>query len=201
MKVHIFDPQLNRIDGHYVNYDDAIVTELRQRGIPTIIYGSVAQSSSVGSSLSVQPLFRRGLFDEVLDDPFTWPLDSFVRLGTQFHLDMSTIDQAQFAADDLALFPNILQYQIEGVRGWLLSLPAERRPRVAIKLGWLTFAMPHYQHRTRPSRRWLQWLVAGSWRQCRRPMNPRRNGVPHPIIDAAERMSGAFEGRADVDRT
>jgi glycosyltransferase involved in cell wall biosynthesis len=147
MKVHIFDPQLNRIDGHYVNYDDAIVTELRQRGIPTIIYGSVAQSSSVGSSLSVQPLFRRGLFDEVLDDPFTWPLDSFVRLGTQFHLDMSTIDQAQFAADDLALFPNILQYQIEGVRGWLLSLPAERRPRVAIKLGWLTFAMPHYQHR------------------------------------------------------
>jgi glycosyltransferase involved in cell wall biosynthesis len=47
----------------------------------------------------------------------------------------------------LVLFPNILQYQIEGIRGWLLNLPAERRPRVVIKLGWLTFAMPHYQHR------------------------------------------------------
>jgi glycosyltransferase involved in cell wall biosynthesis len=49
--------------------------------------------------------------------------------------------------DDLVLFPNIVQYQIEGIRGWLLNLPAERRPRVVIKLGWLTFAMPHYRDR------------------------------------------------------
>jgi glycosyltransferase involved in cell wall biosynthesis len=147
MKVHIFDPQLNYIDGHYVNYDDAIVTELRRRGIHTIVYGSAQQSSSIGSGLSVQPVFRRGLFDEVIEDPFTWPLDNLVRLGGQFHLDLSTVDQAPFSADDLVLFPNILQYQIEGIRFWLLNLPAERRPRVMIKLGWLTFAMPHYQHR------------------------------------------------------
>jgi glycosyltransferase involved in cell wall biosynthesis len=48
----------------------------------------------------------------------------------------------------LVFFPSIIQYQVEGIRTWLLSLPAEHRPRVIVNLDWLTFAMPHLQHRS-----------------------------------------------------
>src|SRR5262249_8293124 len=65
--------------------------------------------------------------------------------------------------DDLAFFPNIIQYQIGGIRDWLLELPPERRPAVILKPSYLTYAMPYLQRR--PNKEIIPLLFRFSMRQ------------------------------------
>lgn len=147
MRVHIFDPQLNLADGHYAAYDAVVAAELQRRGIDTCIYGTNRPRCSIPSKLNVEPVFSRGMFEEVGTDPLTWALENFVELGREFHSDLATLGSERFAGADLAFFPNIIQYQIEGIRDWLLGLPPERRPAVVLKPSYLTYAMPYIQPR------------------------------------------------------
>ena len=85
MRVHILDPQLNLVEGHYGRYDAAIAAELTRRGIETSLYGT-ARSSTVTSQIqNVEPVFLRGMFDEVGKDHLVWAIENFVQLGREFH--------------------------------------------------------------------------------------------------------------------
>lgn len=148
MRVHIFDPQLDFISGHYPVYDAAVASELRRRGIETLIYGTARPRISAASGLEAVPVFSHGMFDELASDALTWPLENFVRLGRQFHADLARLEPERFAGGDLAFFPNIIQNQIGGVRDWVMDLPSERRPTVVIKPSYLTYAMPYIQRRS-----------------------------------------------------
>jgi glycosyltransferase involved in cell wall biosynthesis len=53
----------------------------------------------------------------------------------------------RFAGDDLAFFPNIIQYQINGITDWISELPPKRRPAIILKPSYLTYAMPYLQRR------------------------------------------------------
>lgn len=147
MRVHIFDPQLNLADGHYAAYDAAVAAELQRRGIETHVYGTSRPHCSMPSKLNAEPVFSRGMFEEVGTDPLTWALENFVQLGREFHDDLAELGSERFAGDDLAFFPNIIQYQIGGIRDWLMGLSPERRPTVVLKPSYLTYAMPYLQHR------------------------------------------------------
>lgn len=148
MRVHIFDQQLNLASGHYPVYDAAVSAELRRRGIDTVLYGTARPPASTASLLDAVPVFSRGMFDEIASDALIWPLENFVRLGREFHADLAKLEGERFAADDVAFFPNIIQYQIGGVRDWIMSLPVERRPAVVLKPSYLTYAMPYIQRRS-----------------------------------------------------
>jgi glycosyltransferase involved in cell wall biosynthesis len=147
VRVHIFDPQLNLADGHYGVYDAAVADELRRRGVDTLLYGTARPRAVAGSNADAEPVFSRGMFDEVAGDPLTWPLENFVWLGRDFHAELAKLDAERFAGADLAFFPNIIQYQIGAVRDWIMGLPAERRPTVVLKPSYLTHAMPYLQRR------------------------------------------------------
>jgi glycosyltransferase involved in cell wall biosynthesis len=148
MRVHILDPQLNLASGHFSIYDAAVAAELRRRGIETLLYGTARPNASAASGLDVVPVFSHGMFDEVATDRLTWPLENFVRLGREFHADLAKLGAERFERDDLALFPNIIEYQIGGVRDWVMGLPPERRPAVMLKPSYLTYAMPYIQSRS-----------------------------------------------------
>jgi glycosyltransferase involved in cell wall biosynthesis len=148
MRVHIFDQQLNLVSGHYSVYDAAVSAELRRRGIETLLYGTAHTPASAASRVDAVPVFSRGMFDEVANDPLTWPLENFVRLGREFHADLAKLGSGRFARGDVAFFPNIIQSQIGGVRDWIMSLPPERRPAVVLKPSYLTYAMPYIQRRS-----------------------------------------------------
>jgi glycosyltransferase involved in cell wall biosynthesis len=163
MRVHIFDPQLNLVDGHYAAYDAAVAAELRRRGIETRIYGTSRQRCSIPSQLEAEPVFSRGMFEEVGTDPLTWALENFVQLGYEFHSDLTKLGSERFNGGDLAFFPNIIQYQINGVRDWILDLPPERRPAVVLKPSYLTYAMPYLQRR--PNKEMIPLLYRFSMRQ------------------------------------
>lgn len=147
MRVHIFDPQLNLVDGHYANYDAAVIAELQNRNIETVVYGSAKSDSTINSRLSARPVFSRDIFDEIGRDPITWALENFVELGTEFYSNLASIDQNEFTKSDLVFFPNIVHNQIDAIREWVVRLPADRRPSIAIKLSYLVHAMPFIQQR------------------------------------------------------
>ena len=147
MRIHLFDPQVNRFDGHYAAYDAAIIAEVTRRGFDTALYGNIRQTSSISATLHIEPVFRRGMFEEVATDPLVWGLENFVQLGREFAEDLGGLGIERFHDDDLAFFPNIIQYQIDGVRQWLSALPSGRRPKAVLKLSYLTHAMPYLQLR------------------------------------------------------
>jgi glycosyltransferase involved in cell wall biosynthesis len=163
MRVHIFDPQLNLADGHYAAYDAAVTAELTRRGVPTCVYGSARQVSSISSRMQAEPVFSRGIFDEVATDPVTWALENFVQLGKEFHFDLTRLGPDRFTSDDLAFFPNIIQYQISGIADWIAELAPERRPAIILKPSYLTYAMPYLQRR--PNKEMIPLLYRFSMRQ------------------------------------
>src|ERR1043166_1751595 len=97
MRVHIFDPQLNLADGHYAAYDAAVVAELQRRGLETHVYGTNRPRSSLPSKLNAEPVFSRGMFEEVGTDPLTWALENFVQLGHEFYSDLARLGSERFA--------------------------------------------------------------------------------------------------------
>ena len=125
MRAHILDPQLDFTSGHFPIYDAAVAAELRRRGIETLLYGSARPNASAASGLDAVPVFSHGIFEEVATDPLTWPLENFVRLGREFHADLAKLGPERFDHGDLAFFPNIIEYQIGGVRDWIMGLPPE----------------------------------------------------------------------------
>ncbi len=163
MRVHILDPQLDFADGHYATYDAAIVAEFSRRGIETFVYGSTKRVASVPSGLDAEPLFTRGLFEEVASDPLAWALENFIQLGDELHASLATLGSERFRQGDLALFPNVIQYQINGIRDWIMELAAERRPTLVLKQSYLTHAMPYLQRR--PNREMIPLLFRYSMRR------------------------------------
>src|SRR5262245_16005991 len=163
MRVHILDPQLDCADGHYATYDAAVVAELQRRGIETFVYGSTRKSAAVPSGIEARPLFSRGMFEEVASDPLAWALENFVQLGAEFHGNLAGLGPDQFRAGDVAFFPNIIQYQINGVRDWIMGLEPERRPALVLKPSYLTHLMPYLQRR--PNKEMIPLLFRYSMRR------------------------------------
>jgi glycosyltransferase involved in cell wall biosynthesis len=147
MRFHILDPQLNFADGHFAAYDAAVAAELERRGTETVVYGNVRPEASLSSRMDARPLFSRGMFEEAAADRLTWALENFVNLGKEFHSDLKKVELASLARDDVAFFPNIIQYQINGIADWIADVPQEQRPTLVLKLSYLTFAMPYLQQR------------------------------------------------------
>jgi Glycosyl transferases group 1 len=163
MRVHILDSQLDVLSGHYPVYDAAVATELRRRGIDTVLYGAAAARISAPSGLDAVPVFSHAMFDEVGSDALTWPLENFVRLGREFAADLAKLGSERFGCHDVAFFPNIIQNQIGGVRDWVMTLPPDRRPALVLKPSYLTYAMPYVQRR--PNKEIIPLLYRFSMRQ------------------------------------
>jgi glycosyltransferase involved in cell wall biosynthesis len=143
MRVHLFDPQLCANDGHYVGYASAIPGELERRRTPYTVYSAASHQASMPVPFPTEPVFRRDMFDETGRDPITWAFENFMSLNAVFHQDLCTLDSGRFDSGDIAFFPNILQNQIDGIRQWILGLPAARRPTVVLKPSYLTHLMPY----------------------------------------------------------
>jgi hypothetical protein len=145
MHVGILDPQLNRANGHYAKYDEQVALAFKERGCDVTIYGSVQRLSTFPSALPVEPIFRRDIFSEVSPDALCWGLENFVKLGDDFAEDLGKLKL--FQPSDVAFFPNVTQYQIDGIKRWILRLPENSRPNLVINANNLTHAMPYWQGR------------------------------------------------------
>jgi glycosyltransferase involved in cell wall biosynthesis len=145
--VHILDPQLTGIGGHYFSHDGQLTTELQRRGIEPFLYGR--KQSSVGhcAGVPVTPIFTNDIFKEACIDPLVWAMENFNAVNQEFLADLISIDPQRLSADDLVYFPNILQNQVYAVALWLARLPAERRPSVALMFRYLNHAMDYVQTR------------------------------------------------------
>jgi len=147
MQVHIFDPQLNASDGHYLEYDSAVATELRRRGIHTSLLGSTRRTGALSAPGDTRPVFTAEIFDQISHDRLVWALEDFDQIGSQFHKNLASLDTGQFSVTDIAFFPNLTQNQLGGIRAWICGLPPERRPILILKFSYLTYAMGYVQRR------------------------------------------------------
>src|SRR5262249_54829675 len=130
------------------------------RGCKVTAYGSDKRLSTFSSALPVEPTFRRDIFAEASTDPFCWGLENFVKLGDEFAEDLGKL--RPFERRDVAFFPNVTQYQIDGIKRWILGLPENSRPNLVIKASYLPHAMPYMQGR--PNREILPLIFRYSMR-------------------------------------
>ncbi len=145
--IHVLDPQLTNVGGHYFNHDSQLVREVQRRGIGVSLYGRKELQIKECSSVTVVPVFRHDIFREAATDPLVWPMENFHQVNADFLEDLNQLDQASFAQDHLVYFPNIVQNQLEAVAQWLKALPATRRPTVAFMFRWLNHAMDYVSNR------------------------------------------------------
>ncbi len=144
--VHILDPQLKGLGGHYLSHDTQLILGLKERGLPVSLYGR--QGATVAcAGVRATPVFSQDIFQEMAQDPQVWAIENFHNVNQAFLADLCRLPAERFGPDHLLYFPNLLQNQLYGLALWLARLPAERRPQVAIMLRYLNHAMDYVQQR------------------------------------------------------
>ncbi|WP_404421957.1 glycosyltransferase [Nibricoccus sp. IMCC34717] len=167
--VHLLDPQLVGLGGHYFTHDAQLVDELKRRGLPCTVYGRVTLEVKTVGGTEVLPLFRSEIFQEHATDPIIWPIENFERMNREFLEDLQKLDSTRFSRDDLIYVPNILQNQVRGLTEWLCSLPEERRPAVALMFRYLNHAMDYVAKRQNKDMIALYYRFAVRDLQARHP--------------------------------
>ncbi len=142
-KLHIFDPDLVGVGGHNLPMDASLAQECLARKIPVTIYGRVGAGVNL-DGVELHELFRSSIFLEL---PFP-SLDfnafkNYFLVNRIFFQDLSTLENDRFSPEDLIYFPNLTQNQIEGVADWVISLPTDHRPIIAITLRYMSWAMQY----------------------------------------------------------
>lgn len=145
--VHLMDPQLTGIGGHYLAHDHQLLSELQRRGIGTTLYARKTREIDRCGDTEIVSTFSNDIFQEAATDALVWPMENFHAGNQAFLADLSALDPARFSAEDLIYFPNILQNQVHAVALWLARLPADRRPAVALMFRYLNHAMDYVQSR------------------------------------------------------
>jgi len=145
--IHICDPQLLGLGGHYLSHDAQLVRELKRRNIPVSIYARRGCQLTC-EGLTPEPVFSHDIFQEAAPDPEVWAIENFHAINHLFLSDLRKLTADRFVADDLVYFPNLLQNQLYAVAQWMDRIPAERRPAVAVMLRFLNHKMLYMQARS-----------------------------------------------------
>jgi glycosyltransferase involved in cell wall biosynthesis len=148
--VHICDPQLLDLGGHYLNHDAQLIRELQRRKIPVTLYGRRGCQLTC-EGLKPVPVFSHDIFQEAQNDPEIWAIENFHGINSLFLTDLRGVPDQHFGPDDLVYFPNLLQNQLYAVGQWLNRFPADRRPAVAVMLRFLNHRMVYMQARPNAS--------------------------------------------------
>jgi glycosyltransferase involved in cell wall biosynthesis len=145
--VHIIDPGLAGVGGHYFSMNLAIADELNKIGINVITYGKIGAEVNE-EKLNFRPTFRLDVFQEIpAQSTSNYVVENFFGLNRIFFEDLAGINQTDFSSDDLIYFQGLTQNQINAVTDWLLSIPENRRPPVIITLRFLNSRMLHNLNR------------------------------------------------------
>jgi hypothetical protein len=145
-QVHLCDPQLFDLGGHYLNHDGQLIRELQRRGIPVSLYGRKGCRLTCAGIAPAQ-VFSHDIFQEAASDPEVWAMENFHGINQLFMADLRGLPDDRFGPDDLIYFPNLLQNQLYAVAQWLNRFPAPRRPAVAVMLRFLNHRMTYVQAR------------------------------------------------------
>ncbi|MDX2187702.1 MAG: glycosyltransferase [Opitutaceae bacterium] len=145
--VHLLDPQLVGIGGHYFAHDQQLLNELLRRGLPVSLYGRRDLEVKAVGDTEVIPVFRHDIFREVGTDPVVWPMENFTRVNAEFLEDLRSLDPTRFSRDDLIYVPNLLQNQVHALAEWITSLPEANRPTLALMFRYLNHAMDYVAKR------------------------------------------------------
>ncbi len=144
--VHLCDPQLLDLGGHYLNHDAQLVRELKRRNVPVSLYARRGCRLSC-EGLAPMEVFSHDIFQEAASDPEVWAIENFHAINAAFLADLRQLGPDRFTAEDLVYFPNLLQNQLYAVAQWIDRFPADRRPAVAVMLRFLNHKMPYVQAR------------------------------------------------------
>jgi glycosyltransferase involved in cell wall biosynthesis len=145
--VHIIDPGLAGVGGHYFSMNLAIAKKINQIGIKVITYGKIGSVISE-EVLNFRQVFRFDVFQEIpVQSTNSYVVENFFGLNKLFFEDLVTINQNDISSDDLIYFQGLTQNQINAVTDWMLSIPENKRPPVIITLRFLNSRMLHNLNR------------------------------------------------------
>lgn len=140
---HLVDPGLIEAGGHYHTQDLSIARECQARGIPVTIYCRRGANLDA-PDINLVEILR---FDVFIEQPPINPnfavFENYFLINRAFMQDLNLMLSVDFSPDDIVYFPTLTQNQIEAVADWVISLPVNRRPHIAITLRLLNSQM-HY---------------------------------------------------------
>ena len=141
--IHIMDPGLTEIGGHYFSQNSAIVKAANSAGIPVLTYCR-ANAQFEDLEMKYEKVFTHDVFYEISSsNPELAVFQNFFSINRVFFNDLIRIPTSNFHRDDLIYFPGLTQNQLDAVTDWLVTISLESRPNVAITLRFLNSRM-HY---------------------------------------------------------
>jgi glycosyltransferase involved in cell wall biosynthesis len=145
--VHIIDPGLRTVGGHYYSLNLVIAEELNKLGIEVRTFGGIG-SDIPASTLNFVEAFRFDAFHELnFHDSETYVQENFYLLNKLYLEDFRKIDTSQISSSDLILFQGVSHNQIESIDFWISSIPVQQRPAILIMLPFLHSQMLHNVNR------------------------------------------------------
>jgi glycosyltransferase involved in cell wall biosynthesis len=139
--IHLIDPGLKEVAGHNLTQDLSIARECIKRGIPVTIYARKGSNLGIQDVTVVENL-HLDIFAEANPQRAEFAVfESFFLINRSFLADLNAIPADSFTHQDLVYFPNITQNQLEAVADWVMELPRDKRPTLAITLRYLNSKM------------------------------------------------------------
>jgi glycosyltransferase involved in cell wall biosynthesis len=137
MDVIYADPGLIGEAGHHANSCRDIVSAFRDRGHAVTIAANHTLPPDLIAELGAKPVFRASTYERLDHDPVAGWLFSYYAGAASFAQDLTPLTgpSGTLGPDTLIYVNSIQPTQLMGVRTYLLSLPAERRPIVFAEFG------------------------------------------------------------------
>lgn len=132
MRFYYLDPGLNANVGHHADTCRAVTSELRRRGIDTLIAASVQLIPELNAEPGATPFFEFFTYT-TSDEPISGWLTTFLEGVTITSRDLARLPST--TADDVVFLNSAQPVQLMAIVTWLDSIPADRRPRIVVAFG------------------------------------------------------------------
>lgn len=134
MTLFILDPNLDRENGHHLEWDLAIARAARARGEPVVIYAHRDFPAEDVEGVSIRPWFTFTTYARAAHDPVSGRYDDFHLFNATLAADLGAIAPDTFRAGDAVLAPTLNENHLLGYATWMKGFDPARAPLFLVHL-------------------------------------------------------------------
>lgn len=134
MTLFILDPNLDRENGHHLEWDLAIASAARARGEPVVIYAHRDFPVEQADGVPIRPWFTFTTYARASLDPVSGRYDDFRLFNDTLAVDLAAIVPETFRAGDAVLAPTLNENHLLGYATWMKGFDPARAPLFLLNL-------------------------------------------------------------------
>ncbi|MEO3474821.1 hypothetical protein AAFN86_23370 [Roseomonas sp. CAU 1739] len=134
MTLFILDPNLDRENGHHLEWDLAVARAARARGEPVVIFAHRDFPAEQAEGIAIRPWFTFTTYARAAQDPVAGRYDDFHLFNETLADDLAAIEPGTFRAGDAVLAPTLNENHLLGYASWMKGFDPSRAPLFLLHL-------------------------------------------------------------------